>query len=224
MRGLLVANSIDADAGYVGDRFRSHGFALTECHRERPDEWPSLDGIDLVLLLGSEWSVYWPAVAASVSAEVEVIRAAQSRGIPQFGICFGNQTMAHALGGSVRRADEPEVGWYEVHSDAPDVIASGPWLQWHYDVVTVPPTAETMASSPAGPQAWRMGRSFCTQFHPEATETMLARWTAGSGGDELVRLGSSAEQVMTQTRLNVARSQPQAERLVDWFLADVAAC
>ncbi|MFM2070236.1 MAG: hypothetical protein RLZZ623_499 [Actinomycetota bacterium] len=222
MRALLIANSVDADAGFVGDRFRHHGFAFTECHRERPDEWPTLDEVDLVLLLGSEWSVYWPEVAASVAAEVAVINEAQRRGVPQFGICFGNQSMAYALGGTVERAREPEVGWCDVVSDVPEIIAEGPWMQWHYDVVTVPSHAEELARSTVGPQAWRLARSFCTQFHPEANETMLARWTTGAGSDELIRLGLNAEEMMADTRANVVQSRENSDHLVDWFLSTIA--
>ncbi len=222
MRALLIANANDADAGFVGDRFRDHGFAFAECHRERPGEWPQLDGHDLLLLLGSEWSVYWPEVAASVAAEADLLRAAHARGVPIFGICFGNQVMAHAFGGTVERSRVPEIGWYDVVTDEPLVIAEGPWLQWHYDVVTVPPGATELARSAVGPQAWRMGRSFCTQFHPEATETMLARWSHGVGGDELVRMGSSRDELMDATRRNVTESRPNADRLVDWFCDQVA--
>ena len=57
MRALLIANQNDADAGFVGERFRFHGYAFTEAFRERPGDWPSLDGFDLVLLLGSEEAV-----------------------------------------------------------------------------------------------------------------------------------------------------------------------
>ena len=222
MRALLIANAADADPGFVGERFRHHGYAFTECHRERPAEWPTLDGFDLVLMLGSEWSVYWPEVAESVAAEAAVIRAAQERGIAQFGICFGNQIMAHALGGTVERAREAEIGWYDIVSDLPDVIATGPWMQWHYDVITVPPTAEELARSSVGPQAWRVGRSFATQFHPEATETMLTRWSSSGVDDELRRFGSSPEQLMAETRANVTVSREHAEHLVDWFLDDVS--
>jgi GMP synthase-like glutamine amidotransferase len=218
MRALLIANAEDADAGFVGDRLRHHGFAFDECHREHPGEWPDLDGHDLVLLLGSEWSVYWPHVAAEVAAELALIREAQARGVPQLGVCFGNQSMAAALGGTVERSRVPEVGWYDVSSDRPDVIAPGPWLQWHYDVVTVPPGAEELARSSVGPQAWRLGRSLAVQFHPEATETMLVRWTNGGGADELERLGSSADAVMTQTRANTPVSREHAVVLTDWFV------
>lgn len=222
MRALLIANAADTDAGFVGDRFRHHGFAFTECHRERPEEWPSLEGHDLVLLLGSEWSVYWPEVALNVRAETGLIRAAQARGVAQFGICFGNQSMARALGGTVERGREPELGWYDVVSDEPEVVAGGPWLQWHYDVITVPPLANEIARSAVGPQAWRLGRSFATQFHPEATETMLARWTTGAGARELEAFGSSAERVMEATRSNVGVSREHADVLVDHFLEDVS--
>ncbi len=218
MRALLIANAADADAGFVGERFRHHGFAFTECFREQPDEWPSLDGHDLVLMLGSEWSVYWPQVADSVACEAALIRDAQARGVPQFGICFGTQTMAHALGGTVERARTPEIGWYDIVSDVPEAIAAGPWMQWHYDVITVPPGAEELARSEVGPQAWRMGRSFCTQFHPEATESMLSRWSRGAGAAELVSFGSSVETLMDDTRRHVSVSREHAEHLVDWYL------
>ncbi|MEO5900039.1 MAG: gamma-glutamyl-gamma-aminobutyrate hydrolase family protein [Ilumatobacteraceae bacterium] len=222
MRALLIANTNDADAGFVGHHLRRRGYAFTDCPRERPDEWPELDGHELVLLLGSEWSVYWPDVAPSVDAEIALVRAAHESGIPILGICFGNQVMARALGGTVERARTPEIGWYDVVSDVPEAIASGPWLQWHSDVVIVPGAATELARSVVGPQAWRLGRSLCTQFHPEATETMLATWTAGGGADELAAVGTTRDELMTATRANVREGRKNAEHLVDWFLDEVA--
>jgi GMP synthase-like glutamine amidotransferase len=224
MRALLIANGADADGGFVAERFRWHGFSFTECHRENLGDWPALDGYELVLTLGSEWSVYWPHVAESVAAEAELIRAAHTRDMPIYGICYGNQIMAHALGGTVERAREPEIGWKEIVSDLPEVIAEGPWMQWHSDVVTVPAGAREMARSAVGPQAWRTGRSFCTQFHPEATETMIRRWAMSEGGStELLKHGIKPDDLVEQTRCNVADSQPAAAHLVDWFLDRVAA-
>lgn len=199
---------------------RHHGFAFDECLRENPGEWPDLAGHDLVLLLGSEWSVYWDQVSREVQAESALIREANRTGVPIFGICFGSQMISHALGGSVQRATRPEVGWHRVDSAAPAVITPGPWLQWHFDVFTPPPGWEVMATSPSGPQAIRSGRTFATQFHPEANESMLAAWTAGS--DDLVRLGLSADDVMAHTRDHVKTSRPACARLVDWFMDEVA--
>lgn len=222
MRALLVANRLDADAGFVGDRFRHHGYEFETCGREEFRTWPSLDGVNLVVLLGSDWSVYWPHVAEEVTAELELIREAQLRGIPQFGICFGNQSMALALGGHVARSSVAELGWHQVESHLPSVVAAGPWLQWHYDVVSLPFGAEVLASSPVGPQAWRIGRGVATQFHPEATEAIIARWSSGEGSVELERFGLDPEQLLAETRVNVELSRPSSDRIVDWFLEECA--
>ena len=223
MRALLIANATDTDGGFVADRFREHGFSFTECHRENTGDWCDLAGNDLVLTLGSEWSVYWPHVADPVAAEADVIRAAHASGVPIFGICYGNQIMSHSLGGTVERAREPEIGWCDIVTDVPEVIAEGPWMQWHYDVVTVPPGAQELARSAVGPQAWRVGRSFCTQFHPEATETMIRRWALSDGGSaELLKHGIKPDDLVEQSRRNVADSEPAADHIVDWFLERVA--
>jgi GMP synthase-like glutamine amidotransferase len=222
VRALLLANSDDCDAGFSGERFRHHGYAFTECHREHPGDWPSLGGIDLVMLLGSEWSVYWPDVATQVAAEAALIRDAHQRAVPIYGICFGAQSIAAALGGTVTRAPEPEIGWYDnIDSDIAEVIPPGPWMQWHSDVVTVPPGAEELARSPLAPQAYRLGRTFATQFHPEVNEAMITRW-ATDGASTLERRGSSTEELRAETSRNVGTSRPNAEHLVDWYLTQVA--
>lgn len=218
MRALVIANADDADPGIVGERFRHHGVAFSDGLREHPREWPDLAGRDLVLLLGSEWSVYWDQVADSVAAECALVNEAVDRGIPVFAICFGAQVTARALGGTVERARRPEVGWHLVESDDPAVIAPGPWLQWHFDVFSVPPGLTEVARSPSGPQAMVGRRLLATQFHPEATETMLSRWTAGESHDDLLRLGLDPEAIMAETRQQVVASRPRAEALVDWFV------
>jgi len=179
-------------------------------------------GHDLILLLGSEWSVYWDHISGEVAAETALVQSAHQAGIPIFGICFGSQIVAHALGGRVHRATRPEVGWHQVESTFPQVIASGPWLQWHFDAFEKPAEFTQLAQSESGPQAILGGHTFATQFHPEATESMLARWTAGGGADELDRLGLTPEQVMAETRANVGVSRKNSDQIVDWFVEFVA--
>lgn len=222
VRCLVIANAVDADSGFVGERLRHHGFTLHEGHRENPADWPDLSGHDLVLLLGSEWSVYDPAVSDSVAAETHLIRSAMERGVPILGICFGAQMVSHASGGRVTRAARPEVGWHMVASDIPDVVAPGPWLQWHYDVFETPPGFTCSGRSESGPQIIRAGRVLATQFHPEATETMLARWSSGTGATELERMGLTRERFMDETRTHVVTSRGRCDRLVDWFVESVA--
>jgi GMP synthase-like glutamine amidotransferase len=222
VRALLIANVLDSDAGFVGHRFREHGFSFSENHRERLDDWIGVEGHDLVVLLGSEWSVYWPENAVATEQESALIRNAQRRGVPMFGICYGSQMISHALGGTVERAREPEIGWMDVTSDIA-AVASGPWMQWHYDCFTPPPGAEELGRSAVGSQILRIGRTFATQFHPEANEAMIAYWARSEGGSaELQRLGRSADELLDITRKNVIDSEPNAHALVDWFLDNVA--
>ena len=221
MRALVISNHYDADSGLVGERFRHHGFQFTECHRERSSEWPDVATCDLVLSLGSDWSVYWPHVATEVAAEADLLRRAHGLDVPIFGICYGNQIMAHALGGTVERAGEAEIGWYQIVSDLPEAIAVGPWFQWHSDVVTLPAAATEMARSAVGPQAWRLGRSFCTQFHPEVTESIVGRWIDTGGAAEAESHGHELQELLALTRMNVALSRPHTDRLVDWYVETV---
>jgi len=182
----------------------------------------SLDDIDLVVLMGSEWSVYWSRVSREVAAELDLIREAHRRRIPIYGICYGAQAIAAALGGTVEGAREPEIGWYDdIVSDIPLVIASGPWMQWHSDVVTIPPGADELARSPLCNQAYRLDRTFATQFHPEVTESIVTRW-ATEGANTLKSRGSSTEQLRAETSRNVGESRQNAEHLIDWFLEGVA--
>lgn len=226
MRALLVCNDGDSDPGFVGARLEHHGFTIERWHREEHRGWPELDRADLVFLLGSEWSVYWEHVAEPVEQEAALVRAAVERGVPVLGICFGAQLVAHALGGpaSVRRSEVPEVGWYEIESDLPDVIAPGPWLQWHYDVLTVPPGAEELARSAVGPQAYRIGRTLAVQFHPEVDAGIVGRWAGGEAGEaELRRLGLERAELLARTARETVRSRGESDTLVDWYLATVAA-
>ncbi len=222
MRALLIANAGDEDAGFVGQRFEEYDFSFTHVVREYPNEWPTIDGIDLVVHLGSNWSVYWDDVSRNVAAESELIREAHRRGIPLFGICFGAQIMAHALGGSAERAKKAEIGWHDVIATPTYNVLAGTWMQWHYDTFSAPAGAQVLALSDAGPQAMQMGRSFATQFHPEANEAIVSRWMGGEGAAELAAIDLMPSTLIERTRSEVERSGPAAGQVVDWFLNTVA--
>lgn len=244
MRALLVGNVGDGEPGLVGERFEYHGYQFERVDRDHPETWPTLDGAELVVLLGSEWSVYWPDIVDAVEAEAAAIRECVQRDIPIFGICFGSQMSAHALGGRVFKADHKEIGWYHVEpsngtggvashgtggepshgvvgEQSPGVVPAGPWMQWHSDVVELPPGAVQMAVSDVGPQAWRVGRTFCVQFHPEATGSIVERWVRGGGHAEASAIGRDPEQLIADSYVNSEAARPNTNALVDWFVAEV---
>ena len=221
MHALVVANRGDADPGFVGDRFVELGYALARFERETPDAWPGLDGVDLVLMLGSDWSVYWDHIAEWVDAETALVLEAHRRGVPVLGICFGAQLLARAHGGTVTRAPAAEIGWFGVDAAEPGLAGDGPWFQWHADRFQTPPTARLLARNTAAEQAFFLGRSLGVQFHPEVNSRIVERWVRG-GGDELARHGVDPEVLLARTRAEVGRSGAAAHRLVDWFCEHIA--
>jgi GMP synthase-like glutamine amidotransferase len=215
---LLLGNRDDADPGFVGEHLEARGARLRLLPREEPESWPGLDGADLVLVLGSDWSVYWPHVEREVAAETALLQAAHAADRPVFGICYGAQILAHALGGSVRPADWVEIGWLTVDSVRPDTIHPGPWFVWHVDTFAPPPEATVLASTAVGPHAFALGRTFAVQFHPEVDERIVGRWAAGWGKSPLEGLGVDADDLVARTRAGAVDARPRAHALIDWFL------
>lgn len=219
---MLLGNRNAMDAGFVGAHLRAAGFRFEEAHREDPASWPDLAGAELLVTLGSEWHVGEPATSTEVAAEAAYVRSALERGVPLLGICFGAQVLSHALGGTVSRTPTPEIGWYrlELALGAP-ACAAGPWMEWHHDVFTVPEGFEILAHTTAGPQLVAGRRAVATQFHPEATETMISGWLDDGGADTLRGLGGDPDALLAATRDHVRRSRDAAGDLVDWFLRRV---
>jgi GMP synthase-like glutamine amidotransferase len=217
---LLIANDDDADPGVIGWLASEAGYRFEVLSREEPATWPGLDGVDLVLSLGSEWSVYWDHVGASVAAEAALLTAAHQATVPILGICFGAQIVAHALGGTVRRAAFVEIGWYEIDSSFPDVVAPGPWFEWHADTFTLPGGATELARSTVGPQAFRLGRTAAVQFHPEIDEPILRRWATG-GKSDLDAAGVDVDDLLATTRAQAAGNAERAALLFSAFCRDV---
>lgn len=230
MKALIVSHEAGTKPGFVGDRLTERG---VECdlHVMVPDtsdperfEPLPADGFDLLVIMGSYWSVYEDAISAWIGDELDLIRRSHESGTPVLGICFGGQALAAALGGTVERSPETEIGWYEI-TPANGVrlpISTGPWMEWHHDRFALPPGAELLASTEACPQLFRVGRSVGTQFHPEISVELATDWMRESSDSYLDSCGVTREGILA----NVSHNEPANRRncfdLVDWFLDDVA--
>jgi GMP synthase (glutamine-hydrolysing) len=130
--------------------------------------------------------------------------------IPVFGICYGFQAMAQALGGTVAHTGTSEYGRTELnvaggelHSDLP--VRQPVWMS-HGDAVTVAPdgfdVVATSAGAPVAAFENRARRLAGVQYHPEVMHTphgqqVLSRflhefagigatWTAANIADALI--------------------------------------
>ena len=234
MRAIVIANGADNDAGVVGQLLSSQGYEIQQLSRDDDREWqisPASD--DVVLSLGSDWSVYWPEITRFVDREAHFLGHTHNLGIPILGICFGAQMLAHCLGGRVERAPQAEVGWFPVTWEPLKVkkwaenehfgplFSQNPWFQWHYDRFIAPEGADIWATSPAGVQTFSLQKSVGIQFHPEVTPAIVARWASGGGADELLRIGVHPAALIEQTEAHLDASSARAALLMEWFNAQV---
>jgi len=128
-------------------------------------------GFDAVVVTGSRASVYWDE--GWIEPLVDYVAAAHDRGLPILGVCYGHQVLAAALGGRVEAMDEYEIGYREITRVGEDELLAGvpetfTAFTTHSDAVTeLPPGADLLAENDCGVHAFRQGRSWGVQFHPE---------------------------------------------------------
>lgn len=211
---LVVEQQPDAPAGLIADWARERGARLEVLRAPEVGEWPAPPAGAAIVAMGSDRSVH----ASSdpwIAREVAFLRDAHAAGVPVLGVCFGAQALAAALGGSVERAERPEIGWIDVEGKAPE---AGRWFAWHNDVIAPPPGAAVRASTPGARQAFALGRSTGIQFHPEVTPAIVEGWLRSGRGD-VDTYGVDAEAVLRETRERAADVRGRAFALLDGIAA-----
>lgn len=232
LRALIIRHDHASLPGFVGERLADRGFDLEvitvvpaeRFHAPSVDcDFPNVHEYDLIVPLGAPWSVNDRTTIGSwVDDELKMLGQAHGLGIPIFGICFGAQALATALGGAVEAAPRPEIGWMRIETDLPGLIPAGPWFQSHFDRFVVPPGAKEVARTAVGPQAFHLGRTLGIQFHPELTGETLRAWFDLGLYDQALELGLDPDGMLERTRELSNQAQQQAHTLVDGFLDRVA--
>lgn len=228
-RALVLFHESDGDGCLVSERLRARGVEVVE-HLVCPDydapdvarPFPGLDGIDLLVVMGSVRSLTAKAEIDSwIHEELDIVRSTHRRGLPILGVCFGGQLLAEALGGSVETAPVTEIGWFEIDGDA-NPVGPGPWMEWHHDRFHPPAEAEVLARNDNCVQLIRLGRSVGTQFHPEIDLARIEKWLELIDDEYLADHGVTRQQLLEDTRLHDEANRAQCFALVDWFLDEVA--
>ncbi len=155
------------------------------------DPLPEGGTVSGAILTGS-WAMVTDRAGWSEGAAAWV-RTAFSQELPLFGVCYGHQLMAHALGGEV--GDNPR-GWEGGRQGIdllPDGLADpllaglparfGAWLSHRQTVLCPPPQARVLATSRLDDcQILRYGpQAFSVQFHPEFTAAVMDACLRASG-------------------------------------------
>ncbi|WP_017936293.1 type 1 glutamine amidotransferase [Nocardioides sp. Iso805N] len=212
----VVHNSgAGAELGHLHDWLTLRGFDVTMLERDRDlvadadRARAAADAADLLILLGSRWSVARPmdriddepyaAAAIAIETDLTERRVAQDR--PLLGICFGAQLLCRVLGGSVTPLHEKVFGWIEPRSDESALTRS--WYFGHEDRFVPPAYVRTTAVADHAQVAFRHGRAWGLQFHPEVDAHTLRTWFDELGMDR-ARVGDHIVQVLTRREANRA--------------------
>ena len=169
--------------GDLSDWFsRALGLPVDEVETVRVFEGEKLPRPDTsrVAVITGSWAMVTDRLPWSEET-AQWIRDAMDIGMPLFGVCYGHQLMAHALGGRVDyHPGGREVGCKTISllpAAADDTLLSD-WpltfkahLTHEQSVIELPPGARVLASSEHDPhQIVRYGpNAISTQFHPEFT-------------------------------------------------------
>ena len=219
-RTLIIEHERVTPGGLIYDWLEDHEAEVDELRIDVDERKIDARNYDLIVPLGSEFPAYDDTIAW-VPREMELLREAAAADVAVFGICFGGQLLARALGGRSFRAEASEIGWLPVRSRDSALVPEGPWFQWHFDTFTVPEAATVLAESDVGPQAYVVGRSLGVQFHPEVTPGIMEDWVRVYR-HELDADGVDPDALLEETyeRAEVARAT--SLKLLDSFLERVA--
>jgi GMP synthase (glutamine-hydrolysing) len=104
-------------------------------------------------------------------------------GVPVLGICYGEMTMSHQLGGKVETGHNREFGRADIHIDKKSPLLAGlgdasgnepVWMSHGDKITAIPPGFEVIATSESSPYAVIGNEAkhfYGVQFHPEVAHT-----------------------------------------------------
>jgi len=233
LRVLLVVHHRNAAAGVFADPARAAGHELVEWlpHEGPP---PSAEGFDAAIVLGAEAQVDEEHAYPWLRPEKQLVHELLESDTPVLGVCFGSQLLAELVGGIVRRAAEPEIGWYSVEltpaGQADPVLGFLPErfesLQWHHYEWLLPDGAVALARSARCLQAFRLEDRpvWAVQFHPEVTETDYGDWLDSWHDDPgAVATGQDPEAIRGETAAKIAAWNDAGREMAERFLTQATA-
>src|SRR5439155_18207725 len=213
LRCLILQHEAATPPGLVTDWLEEQSARVEVLRIDEQEAEVNPRDYGLIVSLGSEFAAFDDHIPF-VGREAKLFHDAVGSDVPILGLCFGGQLLARVLGGRVFRSDQAEIGWLPVRTLDPELIAEGPWFQWHFDTFTAPPGAKVVAESEVGPQAFVAGRSLGLQFHPEVTPEIMAEWVRAYPHE------LSAEGVDPAGLLEETLRRAQESRRTSWRLLD----
>jgi len=209
---LIILHQEHSTPGRVGRSLQQLGFAFDVRRPRFGDPLPAtLRDHAGVIIFGGPMSAN--DADEFIRREIDWIEVPLKEDKPFLGICLGAQMCARSLGGRVfpHPAGHAEIGYYPIRPTPAGLAIVDPWpeqvYEWHREGFDLPAGAELLAEGDTFEvQAFRYGRSYALQFHPDVTHLMMHKWT--TRGHE---------------RLGLPGARPRATHFADRAVYDYAA-
>ena len=179
---IIIQHAEDDPPATIAAFLTVEGLPFEVRRVDRGASLPSLREFSALIVLGGAMHTHQTAEYPFLEAELDLLRGCLGAEAAVLGICLGAQLLAAAAGAEVYLRARPEIGWLPVEVVARDPLFCGissPFvcLQWHDYSFRLPPGALRIAAGGDGEQAFRLGRTWAVQFHPEVGAAEVERWT-----------------------------------------------
>lgn len=165
--------------GSIKTVLKKNGHTMNSSHLYKGDNLPSVNDLDLLIVMGGPMSVSDENIYPWLKAEKQFIKEAIKSGKKVLGICLGAQLIAEVLGAQVHKNKYREIGWFNVKKteEAAQTVLSDilpdsfEAFHWHGDTFEIPAGAIHIAQSEACKNQGFIfdNRVLALQFHLETT-------------------------------------------------------
>ncbi len=200
---VLICKNIETEGpGTIEDFLNEKNITCTILELSKTANIPDPADFDILLMMGGPMSVNEDDIYPYIKKEEKLVRDFIGRDKRVLGVCLGAQIMAKALGSSVYKGAEKEIGWYDIditgeglrdkrimslatHPQTEDIGKTFKVFHWHGETFDIPNGAVRLASSALYPnQAFRYGENaYAFQFHIEVKKDMIYKWLENEAVD-----------------------------------------
>jgi GMP synthase (glutamine-hydrolysing) len=225
---LVIENDPNLEGtGRLGEALERSGLPWQRA-RAWVDDVGALDpaAFSAIVAMGGEMHALDDARFPYLAREATLLEQAVERDVPVLGICLGGQLLARSLGARVQPAGALEGGWVPIAPasglDGDPVLGhlTGPTgvFSWHVDIFDLPEGATQLATGEVTEQqAFRYGRAWGLQFHPEVDGDLFDSWLDAHPSLEMTV--EEKDRLRAEVRAGSEASREFIEKLFDGFLA-----
>ena len=234
MRIQILQHAPFEGPGHFTEWAASRSFSLEVIHTYKGIEPGPPEEYDWLVIMGGPMSVLddrtW--LRNEKKAIARALNAAAAGKVSVIGVCLGAQLIADALGASVSKNPEKEIGWFDVEfseeSRSTPFFAEFPEqstvFHWHGETFSLPPSCTPLARSEGCEnQGFYCGSNiFALQFHLELLSNGIQGLMKHCKKDLKGHEKAPYVQSPAEIEAGMARYLPENRRLLDRFLDALA--